>query len=201
MGEVDRSDTPRSLSDAFEDADEAPEPHVPKARGRQGGRQLPDGAGMTKAQMNEYQRLFREYVSELRLAKEGAIEWWNNLLARETSELGSRDEAEREIAKRWPFGPPSHPYINAVYRKYFIACERLNELYESSPSETDVDSEEKWGTIDNEDESAEELDDIEGPVDPPILLLEMLAGRDDDLADFMAGCVYSPIGEENGRSI
>jgi hypothetical protein len=29
----------------------------------------------------------------------------------------------------------------------------------------------------------------------------MLAGRDDELGEFMAGCVYSPIGEQDGRSV
>jgi hypothetical protein len=153
--------------------------------------------------MNEYQRLFREYVSELQVAMEASLQWWDNLLARETSELGSREEAERAVARRWPFGAPSHPYINAVYRKYFLACEHLNESQDSEPSDTDTDadSEEEWGTTDEAGEGDEELDDIEGPIDPPVLLLEMLAGRDDDLAEFMAGCVYSPIGEEEGRSV
>jgi hypothetical protein len=151
--------------------------------------------------MNAYQRLFNDYISELRVAKEAALRWWTNLLARETSELGSREEAELAVGRRWPFGPPSHPYINAVYRKYFIACERLNEQYEQGLEEPHADSEEDWGATEDDTESAEDLDDIEGPIDPPILLLEMLAGRDDDLGDFMAGCVYSPIGEEDGRSV
>jgi hypothetical protein len=154
--------------------------------------------------MSEYQRLFRRYVNDLHAAKDAATEWWDNLLARETSERGSREEAEREVARRWPFGPASHPYINAVYRKYFIECEQLNQrMGEGSEGESDEDdSEEDWGvTGDGDAEGEVEDDDIDGPLDPPVLLLEMLAGRDDELADFMAGCVYSPIGEEDGRSV
>jgi hypothetical protein len=157
--------------------------------------------------MNRYRALFEQYVTELRSARSEALVWWQGLFNSEVERRGSLDAAEQSLRSRWPFGPTSHPYIIATYRKYFLACEDLNVRVEaetgveglpkSEPGETDWGVEEEATPEDtaNDDWAEEWL------IDPPTLLLEMLEGRDDELSQFMTFFVFPCIGEENGRSV
>jgi hypothetical protein len=157
--------------------------------------------------VSPHRELFNAYIAELRVAMAAATAWWETLIARETARLGSRAAAEQEVRQRWLFGPASHPRIIAVYRKYYIACERLNDRLEAADPAGDAgeESESDWGT-DSQEPSGEAISDDEfwddeGPIDPPILLRDALSGRADDLDDFMAFFVYSSIGEENDQSV
>ena len=90
----------------------------------------------------------------------------------------------------------------AAYRKYFLACHDLNrrldlEAHGQSRGEVE-ESETDWGA-DGEPEAAGDGWGEEWPIDPPTLLIEMLEGRDDELAEFMTSYVFPCIGEENGQ--
>jgi hypothetical protein len=155
--------------------------------------------------MGPYQTLFRQYVAELSGSKELADAWWTQMIDTESREAGSREAAEARVRERWPFGPTSHPDVIRVYRKYFLACERLNEqaaeqaaAFVGEPTEAD------WGTEDTRTAEAPadpmDIDEPEGPIGTPTFMFEFLYGRRQDLADFMAYLVFAPIGEENGRA-
>lgn len=73
-----------------------------------------------------HQKLLEEYADALRTAKEAAEDWWDALLASETRETRSREQAVLNVKRRWPYGPAAHPRVLAVIRKYYFACEALN---------------------------------------------------------------------------
>jgi len=155
--------------------------------------------------MNRYQKLFDDYVDEMRESMGTAKKWWKKLQHAETKRLGSSKEADAELRERWPFGPASHPVVLATYRKYFLSCEELNreiealedaeEDEEEDEDEDEEETEDSWG---EEDEEEEEDEDDFGAEENPIpawnLLIDRLVGRDDDLSDFLSGMVYAPIG-------
>src|ERR1700674_1013723 len=157
--------------------------------------------------MGPYQTLFKSYVAELSEAKALADAWWNQLIEGEAKAAGSAEAGEARVRERWPFGPTSHPYVIRVYRKYFIACELLNEktLGESDgsdvePSEADWGSEEASQKGTAEPNGAQSIEEPDGPIDSPTFLFQLLHGRRQDLADFMMFLVFAPIGEENNRA-
>ena len=160
--------------------------------------------------MNAYDELFVAYLTDMRTSMTAARAWWEALAKKERAARGSKAKAEEALSRRWPFGAASHPYVLATYRKYYLACERLNERLENAEddgSSIDFINESMWG---QEVEEAEVSDDpraladldVEGPVEPWGLLIEMLPGRADDVSEFLAGMVMSPIGmDENERSV
>src|SRR6266576_3262125 len=107
--------------------------------------------------MNEYEQLFANYVAEMRDSMSRALTWWEEMIALEAARVGSIDEVLSSIRRRWPFGPASHPYIIATYRKYFLACELLNEQLRRNARQqavTRVDSDfasDGWGIDDGLD--------------------------------------------------
>lgn len=74
-----------------------------------------------------HQELLEEYAESLRAAKEAAEEWWEALLSSETRKTRDREQAVRNVKQRWPYGPAAHPRVLAVIRKYYFACEALND--------------------------------------------------------------------------
>ena len=121
-----------------------------------------------------HEALFAEYVRELRQAKTAAEEWWVKLLESETQQVRNRQNAVAILKRRWPIGPVAHPYVIAVIRKFFLACEALNEELADS---------------DNEEE-----------VYPHVFVSEWLLDEEsEDLADFVSDLSYWPIGlDEDG---
>lgn len=159
--------------------------------------------------MNRHQVLFGGYVRELRAAHVFVTQWWSNLLAETARGTATPELAEQEVRLRWPLGPTTHPRVIAVVRKYYIACERLNMTLEAEEqgavADTTAAAESDWGS-ESEEEAAEggERDDYwdeESQIDPPTFLYDLLHGREDELAQFMAYLVFSPIGAENGLSV
>jgi hypothetical protein len=156
--------------------------------------------------VNRYQSLFEQYVEELAKAKKFADGWWRRLLAAEAASGVSKSEAEERVRERWPMGPTGHPRVIAIYRKYFIACEQLNEVVAAEferRQEADDEAGDGWGeeTNDTPDDNASPEWGPESVMDPPMFLIDSLGGRRDDLANFMLFLVFSPIGEENDRSV
>jgi|CXWL01.1.fsa_nt_gi hypothetical protein len=124
-----------------------------------------------------HDQLFLQYAKELNKAKLAAETWWKELIASEAAKIGGRKEALANVKMRWPLGPASHPYVVAVIRKYWLACEELNkeisESYEKGNS------------------SDEEL------VSPIVFLCDFLMdGKHEKLAAFIAPLNYWPIGME-----
>jgi hypothetical protein len=125
--------------------------------------------------VSPYDKLFERYVTELAAARQEATAWWDALLAA----AGPRAQ---DVRLRWPCGSVSHPRVIAVYRKYYLECERLNQKNaEPAPEEAPL-----WG----EDEPDK------GPKYMPTanFLLDNLEPVDPDLARFMEMLILSPIG-------
>lgn len=149
--------------------------------------------------MSRYDKLFREYVEELKEARDEALAWWDSLLALEAGPSGDRKKAESAVRPRWPCGPVSHPRVIGVYRKYFLLCEELNnEIRDRWESQEDMTqpgggSDETWGVDDKEEE---------GVVEPRFILMEKVTKEDAELGRFINTLLFSPIGtNEKGETV
>jgi len=157
--------------------------------------------------VNRYKLLFDDYVTELDRARTFTEAWWQRLLDQELAGGHTPEQAEEAVRRRWPMGPTSHPRVLAVYRRFYIACEGLNEEVMAAQARRTREAEERghagWGVEDPPDAAASDDDGWgdEWQVDPPGLLVDALFGRRDDLGEFMARMVFAPIGEEDGRSV
>lgn len=158
--------------------------------------------GYGEGLMNSYQQLFDAYVDDMREAITDARRWWDALLAIETARHGDESIAREALAQRWPFGIASHPYIVGVYRRWSLECQHLNDDREAADTDEGHDMadalESDWG---NDDEPAEEegigsrdIGEIEGAIEPRELLIDMLPGRADDVAEVMLDFVFDPMG-------
>jgi hypothetical protein len=143
---------------------------------------------------SEYQALMDAYATELREKKALAEDWWQRL-----SDEFEKHPGPYKLKQVWPMGPATHPWIIAVYRKYFFLCQQLNQKYErfdqAGPSHASAKEELKWGN-DVEEEQGE------GPIEPHVFVHEMLyGGETQDLALFVERLVFVPIGIRDGREV
>lgn len=148
----------------------------------------------------KHDKLFESYVTELREIIEAAEDWWDALIAAESERTQGRDSAEAALRERWPFGPTSHPWVIATYRKYYLLCEQLNKDSErTEPEEKPIGvSEDDWGTEDEEEEEGEG----QGPVNPRDFLVDWLSGGEtEDLYEVMLHMVFVPIGIKDGECV
>ena len=119
-----------------------------------------------------HQELLEEYVDSLRAAKDAAEEWWEALLASETRKTRDREQAVLNVKQRWPYGPVAHPRVLAVIRKYYFACQALNDRLAKTK------------------DAAEES--------PNVFVTEMLMEDEtDDLGDFVDVLPGLPIGVDS----
>jgi len=140
--------------------------------------------------MDDYDDIFSAYVEELTAAKDEVTQWWDALMAA-ASPSGDFGEAQRAVRPRWPAGPASHPRIVDVFRRHYLAIDRLNEELRSQPRPIDDDSSSGWG---------EDDDDEPGILSPQALLFERLADEEPELAKFMEYFVFTSIGiDPEGR--
>jgi hypothetical protein len=152
--------------------------------------------------MTRHEQLFEQYVEALQEAKKFAERWWMELVENELSIAGVLEEADKRLMRRWPNGPASHPRVLAVVRKYWLACNELNELIaqETYPGKAEPESvyvlAPESAPEEDEEQSAEETEDQEeAEVDPHIFVLEWLMDDDhDDLAEFLSSLTYWPVG-------
>ena len=155
--------------------------------------------------MDDYKQLFEAYTVQMRLAREKAQAWWAAMLAREAAAGLDAAAADEALEKRWPLGAVSHPAVIATFREYALACQELNDRAEQEDLDEDEEEdfdEEDWGEDDEEEDAPEDLSTLEAPVEPPELLIQMLEGRADDLAEFLADFVFLPLGlDKNERWI
>src|SRR5689334_22133247 len=135
--------------------------------------------------MSPHEKLFAAYVKELRLVKGEVDAWWSALLDAEAQRVGDRAQAQRELELRWPAGAAAHPRMIAVNRKYYLACNALNERL------ADEDEDE----VDDSDDGDEDNDEGEREVEPVVFMSEwLLDGKNMDLVKFLGRLSYWPIG-------
>src|SRR4029434_5701955 len=146
--------------------------------------------------MTRHEALLEEYASALRVAKGRAEQWWAELIVRIEN-----DREER--AARWPDGPASHPWVIAVIRKYWLACEALNETIEREGGPSAHPSEPEYFLADEEtdDRTEEEASEEEEEIYPHVFVMEwLMTDEHDDLADFLGRLSYWPVGlDQNNR--
>ncbi|HUK34348.1 MAG TPA: hypothetical protein VLV86_10575, partial [Vicinamibacterales bacterium] len=102
---------------------------------------------------------------------------------------------------RWPFGPPSHPWVLGVFRKYYLLTEELSQrnAAQGQPGPAHVPDESDWGNEEIEPATLG-LEEEESPftgmteVAPWILLIDSVLGRDDDLSEALEYIIYRPVG-------
>lgn len=150
--------------------------------------------------MSRHERLLEKYAAELAAARQFAIEWWANLHERELQHRGSPDAAAAAVKERWPDGPASHPRVIAVVRKYWLACQSLNEVIAReragragfAPQEPDyvLAPGEPVATVEEEPTDEQE-------VYPHIFVLEWLMDDEmQELGDFLGTVSYWPVGRD-----
>ena len=117
--------------------------------------------------------MFQQYVKALAAAKEDAETWWESLIETEQERVGDRDQAIENVNERRPTGAMSLGASDAVVREYWLKCDALNR----------------------------KTRDLEERVAPEDFLLRWLVdNRRDELAEFLAGMPYWPIGmDEDGN--
>ena len=149
--------------------------------------------------MAGYDAVLRDYVAEMRVAREKALAWWEALLAKEAA-LPPAQRPGLPVDLRWPAGPASHPAVIAVYRKYFLLVDELNERGEGPAEEPEADafeSESSWGEED--DEAGEPAD---ATVEPRPLLLDNVVKVDEEVHAFVQMLVFNPVGTDpSGRYV
>ncbi len=151
--------------------------------------------------MNAFDLLFEEYVLELRAAISAANDWWEELNKRASENASSGQEGPKFIEARWPFGPNSHPFVLAVFRKFYLSVVKINEELQTrghSPTDTQP-SEGDWGS---HDDGGEQRFDGGVPLAPWVFLIDALHGDNEDLVDAIVWLVYQPVGlDENDQVV
>jgi hypothetical protein len=147
--------------------------------------------------MNEYDRVFTAYVADLLEAKQAAEKWWESLMATESQRCGSMDAAVQVVRPRWPLKAVSHPYIIAVYRKYYLEIEQITgnilKKWNFKKSQATAPENAGWGV---EDEDEGEAEDIYQPIQ---ILWDDLQRQNPDLAEFLEPLLLvEPIGMDFG---
>jgi len=119
-----------------------------------------------------YRAIFRRYVSEMRRSKKAAEDWWDAIVETETERnRGGRGEALRQLLVERPLGALSYGEVIATVRKYWLECAATNR---QSPE-------------------AER-------VPPECLVLAWLDAGNDELAQFLSGWTFWPMGlDESGN--
>lgn len=146
--------------------------------------------------MVTHDALFKSYVKDLESVKSEVLSWWEDLYSTEIRSGRSRPEAEEALNFRWPMGAPTHPKVIEVYRRYYLACESLNEKLENLNLDEPKDKEDLWGS---EAEDEEDVTDSEAyPVEPFELLKEWLLDEEyDELHLFISHLIFEPIGSDD----
>lgn len=137
-----------------------------------------------------YEDILTRYASDLAEARDQALIWWNELVAREMQAGRSKMEAEHLCRMRWPMGAASHPRIVAVYRRYFLETGAINdEFLGREIVDGGFNDPALWDAGPEDDD-----DDSDAMIQPAVLLLDGLEEHDAELRDFMLHFVFLPIG-------
>jgi hypothetical protein len=119
-----------------------------------------------RAAPGPHRALFDDYLRDLGEARQHANGWIQSIIDKEEDRTGDRQEAIRIVSERRPVGAVAHGVVIATVRRYWLACDALNR--EADPPRR---------------------------VAPEDLVLGWLVEEGhDDLAEFLAGLPYWPIG-------
>lgn len=139
--------------------------------------------------MQEYDDIQNAYIAELDAAMSMLTDWWDR--AGENSDIERKTGLPRN--RRWPTGKAGHPRVIAIFRKYFLQVDELND----------------WNQIafDAFDSTATEDDLWSGSVDeavlfhrnPRDLLIFDLRDIRHDLFEIMQGMVFVPVGLNHNK--
>ncbi len=148
--------------------------------------------------MDEYEKLFSSYVIELAQKKEAAEDWWGRLLTSEEAYKRNTLVGDLSVRERWPFGPASHPWVIATFRKYYLLCEQLNNKLEYNVFESPMFPQESdWGITDKVTDK-----NHSGFVHPKVFTIDWLASEEtNELYEFMLFLVFLPIGIKDGKTV
>lgn len=139
--------------------------------------------------MQEYHDIQNAYIGELDAALDMLNDWWDR--AGENTGLAEKTGLPRN--RRWPTGRAGYPRVIAIFRKYFLQVDELND----------------WNQIafDGFDSKATEEELWSGPVEEPTLfhrnprdlLIFDLRDIRHDLFEIMQGMVFVPIGLNHNK--
>lgn len=115
------------------------------------------------------------YITELRAIAPPIDAWWQNL------------NSDPRAKYRWPTGPGGHPRVLAVFRKYFLLIEELNEELRCRPLGSPPENREET----RGQQSPGESQQIEKPVD---LLINDIPNLAPDVGHLALGIAFVPIG-------
>jgi hypothetical protein len=135
--------------------------------------------------MPDFPEVQAAYVEELRSVMPDVLAWWQGLFG--GADPGS--EEARPVHKRWPTGPAGHPRLLAIFRKYYLEIEEINDANRvefEAKGEPEIDKEELWANT-----VEDEVLRLQKPQD---LLIHDLQHIDAALFDVMQGVVFVPIG-------
>jgi hypothetical protein len=140
-------------------------------------------------------KLLALYAEELSTAKLIAEIWWEKLLKVNGIEGETTTVHRSNLDLRWPEGAASHPRVLAAIRKYWLACDALNQSRNLEFLDNTAQPEPVY-TLQFEHEITPSADEIvvDNFVDPHIFVSEWLIDEYDDLASFIGRLSYWPIG-------
>lgn len=115
-----------------------------------------------------FEELQDAYIEEVRAFKPDLYAWWLALTGIEQM----NETPGEEFLQTWPFRVSGHPRIIAIFRRFYLAVEHLNEV----------------GTA--------------GQTNPVDLLICDIQDKAPDIFKIAAGIVYVPVGlDHRGRSV
>jgi hypothetical protein len=79
-----------------------------------------------------HESLFRQYVADIRRAINGAHAWWNAMVKTQAQRSQNPAEAQNFVRRLNPVGPVADRGVIATVRKYWLACEALNQQLQES---------------------------------------------------------------------
>jgi hypothetical protein len=122
-----------------------------------------------KAADSGHERLFKSYLRELRAAQKVAEEWWAAIVKNDVRRIrGGQAQAAMTAKQRRPLGPLSDSNFIGLLRNFWLQCVALNETVPPDKR-----------------------------VPPEIFLLGWLMEYgEDDLAKFVSGLTFWPIGQD-----
>ncbi len=140
--------------------------------------------------------LLEIYAKDLTVSAQFARQWWKSLLRQHKLDDKASGFRRTALAQRWPDGPASHPRVLATIRKYWLACDELNQTRKLLPQPGHAEAEPKY-VLELDDFVGEEPDPTyaeQNFVDPHIFVSEWLTDDYEELADFVGRLSYWPVG-------
>lgn len=134
--------------------------------------------------VDSFEEVQSEYIAEMEELRPFVEDWWNALF----KGADKSSEASRHVWKRWPTGPAGHPRVLAVFRKYFLIIDRLNDIniIEYEKIEPEYDLKNIW---------KEKIEDRRITLFKPVdILINELEHSHPDIFEIVRGIAFIPVG-------